>query len=234
MKHCTVLSHLAFEDLGLLEPILYDRGFKVRVIDVPSQGAPTESLWFDADLWVVLGGPIGVCDTDDYPFLTNELAGVGARLTRDRPVLGICLGAQIMAASLGGKVGPNPKGKEIGWSSLTLNDAGLKGPLRHLKNHHVLHWHGDKIDPPGGAQVLASTEITPCQAFAWGERALGLQFHPEPTAAGLERWLVGNTAELNAAKIDIGRLRADNQAYAPLLPQALQNTALEWLRQAGL
>jgi GMP synthase (glutamine-hydrolysing) len=230
MKKCTVLSHLAFEDLGLLEPVLSERGFTTKIVDVPSQGVPTDF----ADLMIILGGPIGVYQSDIYPFLTPELAAIRTRLSAGAPTLGICLGAQLMALALGGKVGPNPNGKEIGWSNLNLTEDGKKGPLRHLMDRKVLHWHGDKIDPPAGVQVLASTPITDCQAFSIGHHTLGLQFHPEPSASGLERWLVGHTAELSAARIDIPSLRADNQFNAPLLPQSFRIMAHEWLREANL
>ena len=234
MKRCTVLSHVAFEDLGLLEPVLRERGFQLRIVDVPAQGVPGEADVASADLWVVLGGPIGVYETDRYPFLGPEQDAIGRRLTAQAPVLGICLGAQMMAAALGGTVAANPNGKEIGWSLLSLSDAGRRSPVRHLEGLNVLHWHGDAIDPPKGAAILASTAATACQAFAWGKRALALQFHPEPTARGLERWLVGHAAELNMSKVDIAALRSDNHRFAPLLTKALADLAAEWLNEAGV
>ncbi len=230
MKRCTVLSHIAFEDLDVLEPALKKRGFAIDVVDVPSQGVPQNS----DDLWVIMGGPIGVYESETYPFLTAEIAAIRQRLDRKAPTLGICLGAQLMAAALGGKVVGNPRGKEIGWASLDITASGKTGPLRHLQDLKVLHWHGDMIEIPDGAETLASTALTPCQAFAYGKTALGLQFHPEVTAKGLERWLVGNCNELNAAQIGIPALRADNVQYAPKLGPAVQALADEWLTGAGL
>ena len=230
MKRCTVLSHVAFEDLGLLEPILKDRGFALDTVDVPSQGVPEGG----ADLWVILGGPVGVYDYPAYPFLAAELDAVKSRLSAGAPTLGLCLGAQLMAAALGGAVAANPKGKEIGWSQLTLTPQGLAGPLRHLDGIEVLHWHGDVIALPDGVPNLASTAITPCQAFAHGPSALGLQFHPEVGASGLERWLVGHAAELSAAGIDVSALRAANIRHAPALVSAVSAMARDWLSAAGL
>jgi len=230
MKRCTILSHISFEDLGLLEPILQQRGFALEIWDVPTQGVPANT----DDLWVVMGGPIGVYESDVYPFLTAEIAAIRDRLDRKAPILGVCLGAQLMAAAMGGKVVANPNGKEIGWSKLTLTPEGLTSPLRHLIDLNVLHWHGDMIEPPPHAVTLAATGITPCQAFLSGPSALGLQFHPEVTATGLERWLVGNCAELNAAKIHIPPLRAENARHAPHLTAAVHAVISDWLTLAGL
>ena len=229
MKRCTVLTHVAFEDLGLFQPVLQRHDFAINVVDVPSQGVPTSV----DDLWVVMGGPIGVYDAPLYPFLDAEIAAIKARLSVQAPVLGICLGAQLMAAAAGGSVGANPRGKEIGWSPVTLTAEGAAGPLRHLDGVDVLHWHGDIIQPPPGAVTLAGTDMTPCQAFAVGQRALGLQFHPEVTAAGLERWLVGNCLELGLAKMDIPTLRAANARHAPALAAAVQAMTDDWLAGAG-
>src|SRR6201999_289627 len=101
----------------------------------------------ESDLLVVLGGPIGAYEEDRYPFLTAELTLIGARLKAGRPTLGICLGAQLMARALGADVRPGA-GKEIGWAPLVLSEAGRAGPLRHLGNEPVLHWHGDIFHLP--------------------------------------------------------------------------------------
>ncbi len=103
----------------------------------------------EADLLVVLGGPIGVYEADSYPFLVDETDLIGRRIGLLRPTLGICLGAQLIAKSLGAKVAPGPV-KEIGWARVELTDAGQTSPLRHLENVHVLHWHGDNFEFPAG------------------------------------------------------------------------------------
>jgi GMP synthase (glutamine-hydrolysing) len=233
VKSCIAIRHVAFEDLGLLEPLLADRGVGFRYVDAGCDdivGAGAD----DADLLVVLGGPIGAYEDVAYPFLTEELAAIERRLREGRPVMGICLGAQLMARALGGRVAPNPAGKEIGWSPLTLSDAGRDTELSALDGVPVLHWHGDRIELPDGAVCLASTPLTPVQAFTWGGAALALQFHPEATARGLERWLIGHTAELAGQGIVVPALRAENRRLAPGLEKAGRAMLSAWLDRVGL
>lgn len=218
MKTCVAVRHVAFEDLGSLGPVLASRGFAVRYIDAPAgELAGLDAV--EADLMVILGGPIGAYEEESYPFLADELRLVERRLAAERAILGICLGSQIIARALGARVYRNPEGKEIGWSSLELSPEGGASCLDLLDDTAVLHWHGDTFDLPHGAVRLASTPVTPNQAFAWGVRALGLQFHIEVTAPGLERWYVGHAAELAAAGLSVPELRADARTLAPRLEQ---------------
>ena len=140
------------------------------------------------DLMVILGAPVGVYDDDAYPFLLEERELLQRRLAAGLPTLGICLGAQQIAASLGARVAPSGS-KEIGFSPVSLSPQGSVSALRHLANIPVLHWHGDNLDLPAGAVVLASTELCPNQAFAIGPNILGLQFHPEADLSNIEAWL---------------------------------------------
>jgi GMP synthase (glutamine-hydrolysing) len=225
------LSHVAFEDLGFLAAPLVERGFEIHSIDVPCATFPI--LEADScDLLIVLGGPIGVYDQLDYPFLTDEIALIRALLLARKPTLGICLGAQLMAAALGARVYPGTNGKEIGWSTI----QSLPGPACPewfapllTPDLPVLHWHGDTFDLPAGAQHLAKSDLYPNQAFAIGNFALGLQFHPEVTAAGLERWYVGHSCELSAAGLTVAKLRSDTKQYAAALQQAATIFWNRWL-----
>ncbi|SEH25993.1 glutamine amidotransferase [Magnetospirillum fulvum] len=218
MKTCAALRHVAFEDLGSFEPYLRRAGF-----DIAYHEAGYDDLsGFDPlapDLLVVLGGPIGAYDDAIYPFLRDELRLVEARLASGRPLIGLCLGAQLMARALGASVHPNPAGREIGWSPLSLTDAGMASPLCELAGIDVLHWHGDTFDLPAGAAALASTAITPNQAFLHGGAALGLQFHVEGTARGLERWFIGHAAEIGQAGLSVPDLRAATARHAAALEQ---------------
>ena len=160
------------------------------------------------DLLIVLGGPIGVYDTDRYPFLADEIRLIEQRLVSGRPMLGICLGAQLIARAAGCRVYPGPE-KEIGFRA-GRTDGGWHGvaPWRRSRasQFNVLHWHGDTFDLPAGATRLASTEITQNQAFSLGADVLALQFHIETEPAKFERWLIANAVEIAAAGLDVREL----------------------------
>lgn len=226
MSTVLAVRHLAFEDLGLLAPMLADRGHTVRYLDAGVETIGSESL-LEPDLVVVLGGPIGVADEDRYPFLTAELEALSARLAGRRPTLGICLGAQLMAKILGGSVttaGPT----EIGYAPLRLTDQAQHTPLRHLDGVPVLHWHNDFFSIPPDAVRLASTPSCPNQAYAIGAEILGLQFHLETPPADLERWLIGHAAALVAAGIDPRQLRQQAAQAGPGLTAAAGRVLAEW------
>lgn len=206
MRQAIAIRHLAFEDLGLLGPLLEANGFATRYIDAGLEPIDAAEVGA-ADLLVVLGGPIGAYEEDKYPFLTAELEAIGRRLDADRPTLGICLGAQLMARALGARVYPGPA-KEIGFAGLSLSDAGRSSCLVHLGSGPVLHWHGDTFDLPAGATHLASTRICENQAFSIG-RSLALQFHAEVDTRRLEAWLIGHAVEIGAAGLSVTDLRAD-------------------------
>jgi GMP synthase (glutamine-hydrolysing) len=221
MKRAVALRHVAFEDLDGFAPMLAARGYKVEYCEAPTDDLASPDL-AQCDLLVVLGGPIGAYEEECYPFLTPEIALIKARLETAKPVLGICLGAQLMARALGARVHPG-LAKEIGWSPLELSAAGKTSCLGKLKpGAAVLHWHGDTFDLPAGAVHLASTRQTRNQAFALGSHGLALQFHLETTAQGLERWLVGHAGEIASTPgIGVNPLRADSARHAPeLAPQA--------------
>jgi len=233
-RKAVVLRHVAFEDLGLLAPILDRGGWDVAMHDaaVADLDQPTIA---QADLLIVLGGPIGVGDAADYPFLTREIALLERRLADNRPTLGICLGSQLMAAALGARVYAGPV-KEIGWSALQLTDAGRASCLAPLgePDAMVLHWHGDTFDLPAGAVRLASTAPYANQAFAIGPNALALQFHIEADPARLEEWYVGHTVELGAAKISIPALRSATARIAARATAQAERIFAQWLGELAL
>lgn len=223
---CVALTHIAFEDLGSFAPVLREHGYAIRTRQAGADPL-TPAEWTGADLVVVLGGPLGAGDVADFPWLAEELDGLRARLALGLPTLGICLGAQLMAVALGGRVERRAPGVEIGWSALAL--AADAGPLEALRGVPVLHWHGENLVAPPGAAALASTAGTPCQAFAVGRHALGLQFHAEFAGGALEAWLSGHVLELRQHGIDLARLRADTQAHAALLETAGAAALRRWL-----
>lgn len=227
-KTATVIRHIHFEDLGIFAQPLADHGYGVTYHDVGLSDEAKFDL-LSPDLLVVLGGPIGVYEAEAYPFLINTIAQLRQRLAADRPTLGICLGAQLMAAALDAKVGPMGH-KEIGFGALALTGEGAKGPLRHIAGQPVLHWHGDAFQIPEGAASLATTPLCATQAFARGSNLLALQFHPEvDIAAGVERWLIGHACELAGAGIDPRALRMEAQRIGDTTRVAGQAMLSEWL-----
>jgi GMP synthase (glutamine-hydrolysing) len=227
------IRHLAFEDLGSFAPILRRRGFNVHYRDAGLDDLSARDL-IDADLLVVLGGPIGVYEARTYPFLAQEIRLIERRLAAHRPVLGICLGSQLMAKALGARVYKG-KRKELGWGGMTLSPAGEASPLATLERAAVLHWHGDTFDLPKGATLLASNKVTAHQAFAWHRHGLALQFHVEVTAQGLERWLIGHSLEIAMTRgVDVASLRRATRRHAPALEERAPRLLRAWLDQVGL
>jgi len=236
MRTATALAirHVPFEDLGSFAPELRQRGFLVGYRDAGLDDLRARDI-IDADLVIVLGGPIGAYETRAYPFLPGEIDTIERRLKAGRPVLGICLGSQLMAKALGARVYKGRR-KELGWGPLELSKDGRLSPLRELgARTAVLHWHGDTFDLPKGATLLASTKLYANQAFAWGERALALQFHPEATAGGLERWFVGHALEIATTRgVDVASLRRQTRRAAPRLEERGPRVLVAWLDGLGI
>jgi GMP synthase (glutamine-hydrolysing) len=230
-RSAIALRHVAFEDLGLLAPVLEREGWDIAYREASLDDLGDASLR-EAGLLVVLGGPIGVYETDSYPFLSAETALIEQRLSRDVPVLGICLGAQLMAKALGSRVYAGPV-KEIGWGRVELTGQGAASCLSPLQEDDavVLHWHGDTFDLPDGAQRLASNQHYQNQAFAHGRNALALQFHLEADPHRLEQWFVGHTSELGHAKVPVPALRAETMDFAPGRAALADRVFSRWLRE---
>lgn len=226
VKTLLAIRHVPFEDLGCLEAPLAEAGYAIRYVDAPTTDFArfTQANW---DLLVVLGGPIGVNEMDDYPFLQDELQLLEARFKRRGPTLGICLGSQLIAHALGARVHKS-RAVEIGWKSLRLSAAGRDSSLQHFTKP-VFHWHGESFDLPAGARSLASTENCPHQAFSFGGTLLALQFHPEVTARGLEQWYVGHTGELRAHGLPLAGLRQETARYASTLAKQSAEFLRDWL-----
>jgi len=229
-----VVRHLAFEDLGLWESQLTGPSGSVRYFQA---GVDDLSPCIDdrPDLVVVLGGPIGVYESDQYPFIADELQLIRRRLENSAPILGVCLGAQLMAAAAGARVYPSGV-KEIGWGPIALTPAGEASCLRHLQSsdYTVLHWHGDTFELPNGATLLASTSQVKHQAFTLGANALALQFHVEADPKSIETWLIGHTCELGHAGIKPADLRRATQQLPSSLRAHSELVLRDWLRQIGL
>jgi GMP synthase (glutamine-hydrolysing) len=231
MRRAVVIEHVAFENLGTFRTALVEAGFTIEIL----QAGVADLRALDPvepDLLIVLGGPIGVYENDDYPFLIDEIDVLAKRLASKRPTVGICLGAQLMAAALGAQVSPGTRGKEIGWAPIfpaegakhqVILDALFSPELR------VLHWHGDTFQLPPYAAHLAGSARYANQAFSIGDFGLALQFHAEVRADTLEPWYIGHAVELARAQISIPQLRADGQRYARALEHAAHSVWRAWL-----
>ena len=178
-----VLQHVPFEGLGSIESWLVDNGHTLSSTHLYEQEALPDITAFD--MLIVMGGPMGIYDYHEHPWLKPEKKFIRACIDAGKPVLGICLGAQLIADVLGGKVTRNPE-KEIGWFSIEVTAEGRDtaiGPLL-AEADDVFHWHGDTFAIPPGAIHLARSDACEHQAFLYDGHVLGLQFHLEVTPAG--------------------------------------------------
>jgi GMP synthase-like glutamine amidotransferase len=177
--------HVPFEGPGLLEPVLRERGIALDYADL-YLNPPTAPDPAAYEGLVFLGGPMSV--NDDLPWLRAEEEYLRAAVAAGRPVLGICLGSQLMAGALGAKVSRNPA-KEIGWFEVRFTPEAANDPLfAGLSAETLFHWHGETFELPAGATLLASSALCRNQAFRVGERAWGLQFHAEITPEMIADW----------------------------------------------
>lgn len=190
MKPVLALRHVRHEHLGTLEAIFRRYGLVFQYVDVlvetPRAFQPDQLAGL-----VVLGGPMSVDETQRYPALAAEAGWIKDAVELGLPVLGICLGSQLLAKALGARVYAN-RVKEIGWYSLELTSAAQWDRLFAgcASSQTVFQWHGDTFELPSGAVHLARSAVCPHQAFRYGERAYGLQFHLEVTAELIDEWLI--------------------------------------------
>ena len=182
-----VIQHVAVETPGLIAEALTARNIALDFIR-PFKGEPIPRRLGDHAGLVVMGGPMGVYEQDKYPFLRKEIRLIEDALGEARPVLGICLGSQLLAAALGAPVTRGPQ-KELGWHPVTLSRAAARDSLwRGLpKSFTAFHWHGDVFELPHAAAPLASSKLTEHQAFRYGDSAYGLLFHLEMTGQIIQR-----------------------------------------------
>jgi GMP synthase (glutamine-hydrolysing) len=187
MTRALVLQHISCEPLGTHEEVLVERGIGIHRVELDEgQSLPD---WRQFDLIVAMGGPMSVNDDSELPWLTGEKRAIGEAVRAGRPYWGACLGAQLLAASLGAKVyaGARP---EVGVMPVKLTEAAVSDPvfLGLPAELPVLQWHGDTFDLPDGSTLLAGSDAFPHQAFRWGTRAYGVQFHLEASVKLVRDW----------------------------------------------
>jgi GMP synthase (glutamine-hydrolysing) len=192
--------HVPFEDLGLIAGALSERNISIEYADLHHEGAALPSTDTAAGL-IFMGGPMSANDSLEY--LRCEMGLIRLAAERQQPVLGVCLGAQLIAKALGAPVYRNPR-KEIGWFDVHLTEAGRRDPLfqKAASVETVFHWHGETFDLPAEAQWLAYSEACKNQAFRIGHHVYGLQFHLEVTPGMIAGWCAedancGDVRELN-------------------------------------
>jgi GMP synthase (glutamine-hydrolysing) len=226
MKKAVVLQHAPSEGPERIGVLLAARGIPHQVRPL-HDGAPVPSDLAADELLVVMGGAMGVGDAGSpaYPFLTDELALLRRLIARDAPVLGICLGSQLLAAAAGARVYPNlrpgPDGalqpaREVGWAAVDFLGVDREPALAGIgARQPMFHWHGDTFDLPPGAVHLASTPICRHQAFRLGRRQFGLQFHCEVEAATIAAWVRDDADTVRTANGPDGaaRILADTERH---------------------
>jgi len=223
MRTAHVLQHIPLEGAGRIGAVARDMGFRVVEYSLFEQELPAAVP--SGDLLVVMGGPMGVGDIGDprWPFLEPEVALLAQSLQAGRAVLGVCLGAQLMAHALGARVYPLEVGtpparvREVGWGAATFDTRSGDPALAGVRDSEVVvHWHGDTFDVPSGAILLSSTLQCENQMFRFGDCAYALQFHIELTAEDLPEWVRQDAAFVAAANGPAGgrRILADTDRYA--------------------
>lgn len=222
-----ILQHVPFEDAGHITEWLERNHHEVTVAHLyKNDGGLTRSAWFDC--LIIMGGPMNVYEEELYPWLATEKNLIKEAIETGKAVLGICLGAQLIASVLGATVRKNPH-KEIGWFPCKLTHEGCRSFLfsKFPKNFEALHWHGDTFDLPDGALLIASSDACVHQAFVYKERVVGLQFHLESTGLSIERLIDNCKSELIAGKFI---QTIDDLRQKHFLPQA--HTLMESLLEA--
>jgi GMP synthase-like glutamine amidotransferase len=190
-------QHVPFEGLGLIEGWLLARGHSLSCTRFYAGEAPPAAGEFD---WlVVMGGPMNVYQYREHPWLGPEKRIIGEAVAAGKRVLGLCLGAQLIADALGGKVYQNGE-REIGWFPVRAVPAGAASPFLLPPETSVFHWHGDTFSLPPGSTWLAESDGCAHQAFAVGSLVLGLQFHLEMTSVEISRILLACADQLTAGR----------------------------------
>ncbi|MBI4514495.1 MAG: gamma-glutamyl-gamma-aminobutyrate hydrolase family protein [Deltaproteobacteria bacterium] len=201
MSDVWVVQHTDCETLGTIAGALDRVGVGAQVVRIFEQQPLPAALGEAAGL-IIMGGPMGVYEQAEYPFLSDEMRLLEQALRQRKPVLGVCLGSQLLAATLGGAV-TKGKCKEIGWHPIRLAAAAASDQLwRDVASPFVgYHWHGDVFEVPRGAVPLASSGLTACQAFRYGDNAYGFLFHMEVTEQIIAGMVRAFPAEMEQAGV---------------------------------
>jgi GMP synthase (glutamine-hydrolysing) len=232
-----VFQHVAHEILGTLNPLFKSAGFRIRYVNFGRHPDAEPDLDGYRGL-VVLGGPMNVDEVDQHPHLATEVRVVREAIERGIPILGICLGAQLIARALDARVAPNCE-KEIGWYDLEVTSEARRDPLlsHFAETEKIFQWHGDTFDIPRGAVHLASSPACANQAFRYGDNVYGFQFHLEVDEPMIDRWLrvPVNRSELESlsGKICPDRIRLETTTHLERLKELSARTFGEFVGLFG-
>jgi GMP synthase (glutamine-hydrolysing) len=226
-----VLRHEDSAHLGNLDPTLREAGYSPVIIDLHHDQFPGVGEFrgmAQPDLLVILGASAGVYETATHSFIEPELDYVADRLNRKLPTLGICFGAQLMAAALGGTVAPGTS-VQVGYRDVVPTTVGANSPIRHFANVKVAQWHGDTFSLPPSATRLAGSRDYDNEAFGIDNWAIAVQFHPELTAEMHEDWLVSEPEYVAGTGQSDAQLRADRDLHSDAMQTASRDFLRDWL-----
>jgi GMP synthase-like glutamine amidotransferase len=225
-----VLQHVAFEGAGILLEIFNQDGHHVEIYKLYAADALPNLA--ELDVIVVMGGPMGVGDAEQFPWLINEKRFLSEAINSGKPILGICLGAQLLADVLGARVYRNAH-REIGWFPVTTTPAFRASRFGKVLGDEFipLHWHGDTFDLPSGAISIGTSAACQCQGFVFEERILALQFHLEMTSVGLSK-LVKHCADelIPSAYVQSAEQLLTDEAQFAAMHQRMAELIAVWLQ----
>lgn len=232
MEEVLVFQHDPFEDLGFFAEVLEKEHANYRTIRLFHGEVPADD-WRHIAALIILGGAMRTDDEEKFPFLRWEKRIIRAALDESVPILGICLGAQLIAATLGSPVYEGPV-REIGWNPISITPHGqVDSLLGYLpEKATVFQWHSDGFDLPPGAVCLASSAHYPIQAFRLGKIAYGLQFHLEVTQQMVERWIDERSKDLaRTPYVSAEKIKADTRIYSQTLKYYGEKFLAEFVRR---
>jgi len=228
--HFLAIQQLAIEPPGVIGEVIRTRGHRLTTLCCEKgEELPSSLKAFDG--LVVMGGPQSANDTH-LPYITAQLALITEALQRDLPLLGTCLGAQLLARAAGGTVGPSPL-RELGWYTVHATAAAAGDLLFSTlpdDGMTVFQWHGETFSLPDGGKLLATAPAVPHQAFRMGRCQYGLQFHAEVDAATIEQWIAAGASErAYLGEAGVAAIRSDVMLRLPAMQQWCRHMTEQWL-----
>jgi GMP synthase (glutamine-hydrolysing) len=229
MKPVLIVQNDAKEGAGQLSTLIAERGLGQETVFGYDTDYDTLKPGDYSGL-VVLGGAQSAYETDEYPYLQREIALCQDFMAAEKPIAGFCLGAQILARALGGEVAPGAE-KEIGWYDLVLSEAAADDAILedHPKTLLAYHFHGDRIENVPGAVNLASSELTSCQLFRYGDNVYGFQYHAEVDAPLVDVMCRNNADYMASNGFDAEAVIAESRTALPAFAQACKGVLRRWL-----